>query len=462
MNGHENATPESEPVYVIESIPVRGDHRVGPEQIDSEQIPTPPHLRMGLEIGQGAMGHVHSALDRNLLRHVALKRLDKYHLEVDMFRDGFIAEAQITGQLEHPNIVPVHELAVGENGVPYFTMKLVQGVDFRTWLHDPNRPLNSPTRIEQGVEIILKVCDAIAYAHHRGVIHRDIKPDNIMVGDFGQVYVMDWGFARLIKTKPASGDRAQMEAQGPVGTVTYMAPEQALGDPTEMDERSDVFGLGALLYELISGQPPYGQPRNMNDAFFRATGGLVIPLHTVDPKIVIAPRLNEIVMRAVAPKKCDRYPSVVGLRNDLREFLRGGMYLPTETYSPGSLIVREGDTGDRAYLIVEGTCCAFRTINDERELLVEMNPGDVFGEMALLLDEPRAASVEAVDTVKVLVLDKRTMDEGFGDSGWTAAMVRAMAQRFKNLEQQVRDSGFRRDGPVVPMSLRPPTNQTSR
>lgn len=432
----------SVPVYVIESIPVRGEHRVSEEERLRESIPAPAHLRMGPELGRGAMGHVHSALDRNLLRHVALKRLDKAHVPVDMYRDGFVAEAQITGQLEHPNIVPVHELAVGDNGVPYFTMKLVQGVDFKKWLTNPERPPGNPERLEHGLEIILKVCDAIAYAHHRGVIHRDLKPDNIMVGEFGQVYVMDWGLARLLKTRPASGHRAQMEAQGPVGTVTHMAPEQALGNPADMDERSDVFGLGALLYELVSGKTPYGRPRNMNDALFRATGGHVIPLEQAAFGIHVPARLNEIVMKAVAPAPADRYQSVIALQKDVRDFLRGGMHLPTEAYPPGAVIIREGDMGDTAYMIVSGTCRAYRTVDGRQETLAKMSAGDVFGEMALLLDEPRAASVEAVDGATVLVLDKRTMSEGFG--GWTAAMVRGMAQRFRDLEQQVRDSGIRR------------------
>ena len=448
MHGRDSDNIDSQQVFVSDSIPIQGDHSVSPEERRIEQIPTPPHLQIGLEIGQGGMGHVHSAFDRNLLRQVALKRLDKYNVSVDMLLAGFIAEAQITGQLEHPNIVPVHELAVGENGVPYFTMKLVHGVSFRTWLADPRCPLNSTVRIEQGVEIILKVCDAIAYAHHRGVIHRDIKPENIMVGDFGQVYVMDWGLARLIRPKSASGHCSCAEIEGPVGTVTYMAPEQALGDPTEMDERSDVFGLGALLFELVSGQSPYGTPSNINEAFFRATGGLVLSLDDVDPKLVIPPRLNGIIMKAVAPRKADRYQSVVALQDDLRRFLRGGLYLPTETYAPGSVIIREGDMGDKAYLIVEGSCQAFRIVDGEKEVLVVMECGEVFGEMALLLDEPRAASVEAIDAVKVLVLSKRTMNEGIGDGGWTSAMVRAMAQRFRNLEQQVRESGLRRDGRV--------------
>ncbi|MBW2526092.1 MAG: protein kinase [Deltaproteobacteria bacterium] len=444
MSDQQTAEPGSEPVYVIESIPVGGDHAISEREIAAQGIPAPAHLRLGPEIGSGAMGHVHPALDRNLLRHVALKRLDQQHAEVGMYVEGFIAEAQMTGQLEHPNIVPVHELAIGANGVPYFTMKLVQGVALDEWLADPWRAPGSTERLEQGLEMFLKVCDAVAYAHHRGVIHRDLKPENIMVGDFGQVYLMDWGLAKLTKTRPASGTRAQMEAEGPVGTPTHMAPEQARGNPAEMDERSDVFGLGALLYELVSGRDPYGRPRTLKQALDRAKGGKVVPIDDVTAQIQVAKRLKQIVMKAVAPAPEDRYQTVVELQEEVRSFLRGGLHLPTETYQAGDLIVREGDTGDTAYMIVSGSCRAYRTVDGEQETLVTMKAGDAFGEMALLLDEPRAASVEAVDAVTVLVLDKKTVDEGLGVGGWTTAMVRAMAQRFRDLEQQVRESGIRR------------------
>src|SRR5579871_4826018 len=117
----EESTPQ--PVRVIESIPVGGDHEVTPADVRAEGIPTPAHLRIFPELGRGGMGRIHPATDRNLLRHVALKRLSKDLAKEGFYRDGFIAEAQITGQLEHPNIVPVHELALAPNGVPYFTMK---------------------------------------------------------------------------------------------------------------------------------------------------------------------------------------------------------------------------------------------------------------------------------------------------------------------------------------------------
>jgi serine/threonine-protein kinase len=434
-----------DPVYVIETIPVPGDHAVSADEIRKHRIPAPAHLRLSREIGRGAAGRIHVALDRNLLRHVALKRLEGRMAQVPMYRDGFIAEAQITGQLEHQNIVPVHELAIADNGVPYFTMKLVQGMPFNRWLADPWRPPGSTERIEQGVEILIKVCDALAYAHHRGVIHRDLKPQNIMVGEFGQVYLLDWGLARLTRTRPASGDQAQMEAHGPVGTPTHFAPEQARGNPAEVDERSEVFGIGALLYELVSGVPPYGKSRSGDEALRKAQAGEVIALDEAASAISVPPQLATIVMKAVAPDKAERYASIVDLQADLKRFLHGGLHLPTRTYAAGKTIVREGEVGNEAFMIARGSCRVYRDVNGEQETLVTLGPGDVFGEMALLLDEPRAASVEAADEVTVTVLDRQTMKQGVGTSGWTSALVRSLAERFHALEQSVRRSGMRRD-----------------
>ena len=441
---------ENQPVRVIETIPTGGDHEVAPREIESEGIPVPAHLRVYHELGRGGMGRVHPATDRNLLRRVALKWLDKELAREPMYRDGFIAEAQITGQLEHPNIVPVHELAVSSKGIPYFTMKLVHGVGLDEWLRDPSRRPGTRERLQDGLDIFLKVCDAVAYAHHRGVIHRDLKPENIMVGSFGRVYVIDWGLARLTKTRAASGAYSQMEAPGEVGAPAYMSPEQARGNPADMDERSDVFGLGAVLYEIVCGELPYGYSHNPDAILQKARHGQVISIDRVVVRHGIPKRLREIVNKAIAPLPANRYQRVVDLQKDVREFLRGGLYLPHKTFAPGSLIIREGDRGDSAYLIVSGQCRAFRTVGaaqggaSEQETLATMGAGDVFGEMALILNEPRAASVEAVDQVTVLVLDKKTMAEGLGIDGWMGSLVHALAQRFHTLEQQMRASGIRR------------------
>jgi serine/threonine-protein kinase len=170
----------------------------------------------------------------------------------------------------------------------------------------------------------------------------------------------------------------------------------------------------------------------------------VIPIDHVTFGLGIAKRLRAIVDKATAPKPEDRYQSVNELQQDVRGFLRGGMHLPRKSFMPGMTIIKEGDVGDAAYMIVAGTCRAYRTVDGQQETLATMQPGDVFGEMALLLDEPRAATVEALERVQVVVLDKQTMNEALGMDGWTGALVRALAQRFRDLEQRVRASGLKR------------------
>jgi eukaryotic-like serine/threonine-protein kinase len=436
------------PVYIIERIPAGGAHGISDTEAKVEGIPTPDSLRVFAELGRGGMGRIHPATDRNLLRHVALKRLDKDLAKENFYKGGFIAEAQVTGQLEHPNIVPVHELAISPEGVPYFTMKLIRGTDLHRWMGDRKRPAGSTERLQEGLEIFLKVCDALAYAHHRGVMHRDIKPENIMVADFGQVYLMDWGLARLVGRNSGC---AAMDAEGPVGTAAYMAPEQARGNVLALDERADVFGMGAVLYELVSGFTPYGDTYDGDEALRRAASAEIVPIDMACEGIGVSKRIRSIVEKAVAARPEDRYQSILELQKDVRSFLRGGLHLPRQLFQPGQVIIREGDVGDKAYMIVSGKCRAFRTTETgDQETVATMGAGDVFGELALLLEEPRAASVDAVDRVTVLVLDKKTLQDGLGADGWTGALVRAIAHRFRDLEHTFRQSGLKRHTEAPP------------
>ncbi len=229
------------------------------------------------EIGRGGMGAVHKGRDPDLDRDVAVKvLLEEHRGELELVR-RFLDEARINGQLQHPGVVPVYELGQISDGRPFFTMKLVKGRTLADFLASRAAPTAELPRF---LGIFEQVCQTVAYAHARRVIHRDLKPSNIMVGSFGEVQVMDWGLAKVLgcgedkveeKTPPtqeatvirvarmrAAGEQTQ--AGSMLGTPAYMAPEQARGEIERIDERADVFGLGAILCAILTGQPPYVGP----------------------------------------------------------------------------------------------------------------------------------------------------------------------------------------------------------
>ncbi len=318
------------------------------------QPPAPPsvsdaqqaaHFRYVLTAvaGKGGMGTVHVAKDTELLRFVALKQLHAGANAIASARTRFLREAQITAQLDHPNIVPVHALEVAPDGMPAYTMKLVNGKNFHALLDEarqafedgqkPNENLALAARIEH----FLKACDAVAYAHDKGVIHRDLKPANLMLGRHNEVYVMDWGLCRALNhpdDAPAdasvvmasadiSGGASDTQVGDIVGTPKYMSPEQAQGRNRELDTRSDQCALGLVLFELVTLSAPYSGG-NAYEVLVNAAAGKRRPVvHAYLGKRGVAADLAAIIERATAHSPNHRYTSVSEFAADLRRYLRG-------------------------------------------------------------------------------------------------------------------------------------------
>jgi serine/threonine-protein kinase len=397
------------------------------------------------------MGAVLRAEDRNIRRYFAKKVIDP-ELASDLeMRARFLMEAQITGQLEHPHIVPVYDLHVSDEGEPtYFAMKLVEGVTLASLVR-PNRVAErDDSELWDLLNVFLKVCDAVAYAHSRGVVHRDLKPDNVMVGSYGQVYVMDWGVARVVcgaalegspgaQARPVCIDEdAALEIDGTIlGTPLYMAPEQAWGRLSEIDARTDVFALGAILYQVLTGRAPYRDHRGA-EILQAAREGRIQPPGEVAGNVPLSPVLCDIAMKAMRVAREDRYQSVLDLRRDVERALRGGLWLGTQTFPAGTVILREGDQSDGAYIITKGRCLAYRTERGQQRTLREMGAGEVFGEMALLSSRPRSASVVAVDDVTAIVVTRETLAREIPADSWLLPLLRTLVERFRELDEKAR------------------------
>jgi len=312
------------------------------------------------EVARGGQGAILRVWDTDLRRNLAMKVvLGQAEARPEKPAEGaatppvdsrtlgrFLEEAQVTGQLDHPGIVPVHELGLDAEGRVYFTMKLVKGRDLKAIFEQVQRGEEGWNET-RALGVLLKVCEAMAYAHAKEVIHRDLKPANVMVGRYGEVYVMDWGLARVLgredhkdlrirpdlMTSEVRSGRREHAAAAPdsplmtmdgdvVGTPAYMSPEQARGDLPAMGPASDVYAVGAMLYHLLASRMPYvPESSRLNNyaIWFQVQKGPPEPLEEVAPK---APaELVAICEKAMARAPGDRYPDMEALAVDLRAFL---------------------------------------------------------------------------------------------------------------------------------------------
>jgi len=317
-----------------------------------EQRNSAGRYQIGGQIARGGMGAVMRAVDCDLRREVAVKfMLDQADPRK---KQRFVEEAQITGQLEHPNIVPIHELGLDAQKRLFFAMKMVKGRSLAEVLNihrDEPKKAEKDWSLGRLLGIFVNICHALAYAHSRGVIHRDLKPANIMVGDFGEVYVMDWGLAKVLhgggqlaetlslpvengasaqvtKVVTERGPEANLTQEGSVlGTPMYMPPEQAAGQLQDINERSDVYSLGAILYEMLTLEPPVEPEGGPMGVLMQVLQGQVVPPEQRTPARAMAgqiPReLSAVAMKALAKEPKVRYASAEDLRKDIERFQEG-------------------------------------------------------------------------------------------------------------------------------------------
>ena len=338
------ATPPGRRVSPIEVLRSLGVSLGGPAEEGAPRAPTLSLGRFQLlgELGRGGMGRVMDAMDPDLHRPVAIKLILDPSRVTERMLARFVGEAQVTAQLAHAHIVPVHEMGVTPQGEVYFVMRRIEGRTLRAALKswaDPAGP-EDPWSLRRRLGVFLPVCNAVAFAHSRGVLHRDLKPDNVMLGPFGEVFVLDWGISRLVESAQeddltwdevhdSGGDTPSVERVGvptldgtQLGTPGYMSPEQAAGELTKIDERSDVYSLGALLYELLTLRRAYEGDHVLAILFAMVSGQLVAPRARA-PDAGIPEDLEAICLRAMATDPAARFQSVRALADAVEASLDG-------------------------------------------------------------------------------------------------------------------------------------------
>ncbi|MBD3391894.1 MAG: protein kinase, partial [Chitinivibrionales bacterium] len=346
-------------------------------------------------LGKGRLADVSTAFDGRLGRMVAAKYLRKENLDKPENVRSFLNEAKLISYLDHPGVVSIYDAFIGENDEPCYTMRLIEG-------HNLAWDLKSKTR-GQLLHICTKLCETLAYVHDKGVVHLDLNPNNVLLGSHGQVMITDWGNARLYEPKAyheylklvrdAPPPPLDEDAHPKMGTPQYMSPEQTRGEREALTPSSDIFSLGVILYLTMTGTLPFsGSDR---EALFEQIRTYDPPLlHEASPDIPV--RLSHICARMLKKDPFERYHNFHQVLQDLDRFHNSGEAFQLVRYNKGDVVFREGDAGDFALCVVEGSVEVLREIEGRQKVIATMGKDEIVGELAIFTGEKRTGTVRAV------------------------------------------------------------------
>jgi serine/threonine-protein kinase len=355
----------------------------------AEAISSPDRYALVCELGRGGMGRVDLLFDRALGRTVARKTAI-----ADAHTDHLVIEAQIGAQLEHPSIVPVYDVAIVD-GRPEYTMRVVRGRTLGAVLDD-NATGRPKTPLAQLLGVLRQVCLAVDYAHSRGVVHRDLKPDNVILGEFGEVYVLDWGVAHVDQRSDLRNVSVQDGRFDLAGSPGYMAPEQAMGEA--VDARTDVFALGVMLYEILAGSRPF-RDKNLASVLRRITDPMREPPSERGAALGAPTAFDGLVLGCLSREPGER-PASARLVADAIDAFLDGERQRVEREREADQLAAEGDRTREAYEALDQTAARLR--EDAERLLTSMPPWESHEAKRAawdLRDEARRIASEAARTL---------------------------------------------------------------
>ena len=398
-------------------------------------------------LGEGAVGLVERVFDARIGRVVARKTLRSELRGNENAIRAFVNEAKILGQLDHGSVIPIFDAYVNEEGDPVYTMREIKGRSLARVLEiDVPTGKATPLALDRTVRIIGQLGAALAHAHQRGVIHLDLKPANIIVLEYDRVVLVDWGTARIfapershsrLEEAPELARFIQVEEDDDVlvGTPRYMSPEQTIARRSELGPESDVFSLGVLFYQMLTGRLPF---------FSDTLDELLNEIRRTEPPRpreldALIPRpLDAIVMRMLEKQEWDRTPNMEAVLRDLDAFRSTAGEFPIREFAAGEILFSEGDEGDFAGVLMSGEVEIWTEVDGERRILGRVVEGEAVGELALLSDGTRSASASALTKTKIRVISAEAfLSEIEKLSPWIATILAGIVERFIERSERI-------------------------
>lgn len=394
----------------------------------------PDRYKMMGFLGKGRTADISTAFDSRLGRIVALKQLRQQQEDNPESGSAFLTETKLISYLDHPGVVSIYDSFILDEDNPCYTMKLIAGNNL-AW------DLSTKTR-GQLLSVFIKLCETLAFVHDKGVVHLDLNPENIMLGEYGEVFINDWGNARifdprpyheymkLVKDAPPPPDDAF--AQSSSHTPLYMSPEQTSGDRTALTPSSDVFSMGIILYQMMTGRLPFYS----EDLTILAQQICQLnppAMHEVSPEIPW--NLSQICSKMLAKDPFDRYHSFHEVLIDIDKFQNSGQAFAMRTFATGDILIREGDPGDYAFTILSGSVEVSRMIDGEKKVLATLGKDETIGELAIFTRETRTATCTALEPNTVIrIMDRASVEKELQKlSPWVENMITGLSRRFMDL-----------------------------
>lgn len=386
-------------------------------------------------LGRGTFSDVFNCFDTSLNRIVAIKQLRHEYLKDDLKKNMFLNETKLISYLDHPGVVTLYDSFISKEGLLSYTMKLNKGYTLR-------EELASKTR-GQMLGIFIKLCETLAYAHDRGVIHLDLNPDNIMLGQYGEVVITDWGNAILYDDRPYMEYlKLIRDAPAPPFDITsnhlsenscYLSPEQIAGDNKEsLSPSTDIFSMGVILFEMITGRRPFEaeNEEELHNKILNDRAPLLKEVQSDLPNM-----LSLICAKMLEKDPFRRYHSFHDVLIDMDRFQNSGQGFSMMKFNAGDIIINEGEPGSFAFIVLNGSVEVSKFINGERRILARLGRNEIVGELAIFTKEPRTATVTASENGTVIrIMDYESVEQELQKlSPWVQNMITGLSKRFIKL-----------------------------